>query len=122
MDSVVIKGLRFHAKHGCHKEERLTGGYFEADLEVFVDNSKAAQTDQICDAVDYVQVMEIAESIFEAPQNLIEGIAQSLGQKILTHFKSAHRVSVEIKKLAPPVRFQLEYVSVKTSVERTENN
>ena len=70
MDSVVIKGLRFHAKHGCHKEERLTGGYFEADLEVFVDNSKAAQTDQICDAVDYVQVMEIAESIFEAPQNL----------------------------------------------------
>lgn len=122
MDSVVIKGLRLHAKHGCHKEERLTGGYFEVDLVIYVDNSQAAKTDQISDAIDYVTVMEIVERVFETPQNLIERIAVYLGEEILNAFKSVTSVDVEVKKLAPPVRFQLEYVSAKTSVERTENN
>lgn len=122
MDSVIIRGLRLHAKHGCHKEERFTGGYFEADLEIFTDNTNAAKTDQIGDAIDYVTVMEIAQRVFEKPQNLIERVAVLLGQDILNAFKSATRVDVEIKKLAPPVRYQLEYVSVKTSIERTENN
>ncbi len=122
MDRVIVKGLRFHAKHGCHAEERLTGGVFLADIEIHVDNSLAAKTDDIQQAVDYVRVMEIAERVFATPQNLIETVAETLGKEILNHFISATQVDIEIKKLAPPVRFQIDYVAVKTSIERTENN
>jgi len=122
MDKVTIKGLSFHAKHGCHKEERLTGGNFEADIDIYVDNSTASKTDKIEDAVDYVRVMEIAERVFSQPKNLIESVASTLCEELLKSFSAASRIDIQIKKLAPPVRHQLEYVAVSTSIERKQNN
>lgn len=122
MDKVIVNGLRFHAKHGCHPEERNTGGVFEVDIIVDTDFTPAIEKDQIALAIDYVTLMTIAKTEMEQPRNLIETVAEAIGSAILSHYQIAKRCEITLKKLHPPVSFDLSYVAVKTIVDRSQNN
>ena len=121
MDKVTVTGLKFHAKHGCHAEERRSGGPFEVDVVVFGDFSEASQKDDIHAAVDYVAIMELASAVMAKPKNLIETVCNDLANKVLDSFPLVQRAEVTIRKMQPPVPYHLEYVSASTSVERTPN-
>ena len=118
MDRVEVVGLSFHAKHGCHPEERKTGGQFEVDVTVYGDFSRSAQTDDLSDAVDYVALMDLCSEIMSTPHNLIESIAAKIAERTLSSFPSVLRVDVKVKKLQPPVSYPLQFVSASTSLER----
>jgi dihydroneopterin aldolase len=122
MDRVEVRGLSFHAKHGCHAEERKTGGPFEVDVLIDCDFSKAAVSDRIEDAIDYVAIMDLAATVMARPQNLIEHVAQTLAKAVLERFDDAQRCTVTIKKLQPPVSHQLQYVAVTRILDRSVNN
>lgn len=122
MDRVEVRGLTFHAKHGCHAEERKTGGPFEVDILIDCDFSKAATSDRIEDAIDYVTVIALAAEIMAIPQNLIEHVANHIAQRILDDYQEAQRCTVTVKKLQPPVSHQLQYVAVTRILDRSANN
>ena len=122
MDKVDVKGLRFKGFHGCHAEERLTGGVFETDVTLSLDNSKAANSDQIGDAVDYVAVMDVVEHVMNVPKNLIETVANEIAKALLNRFPQCEDVVVTVKKLSPPVHHEVEYVSVTHALKRGEIN
>lgn len=121
MDKVIVNGLRFHSKHGCHPEERLTGGAFEVDIVVYTDFSTAAEQDDINLAIDYVALMSLAQSEMDKPRNLIETVADAIGSKILKQFKGAKKCEITLKKLHPPVSFDLSYVGVTRIIDRSQN-
>ena len=122
MDKVRVHGLRFHAKHGCHPEERLVGGVFEVDVTVNAVFDHAASSDNIEDAIDYVRIMTLCESVMRRPRNLIESVAKEIGLEILNAFDGASSVEVTVRKMKPPVAYDLSHVSVSTIVERSRNN
>ena len=121
MDKVEVNGLSFHAKHGCHPEERKTGGQFEVDIVVHCSFTDAAHSDNIDDAIDYVELMDIARLSMEHPRNLIETVAREIAEKILERFQQAEEVRVTLKKLKPPVVYALDFVAVSSTVKRTPN-
>lgn len=121
MDKIEIKGLRFKAFHGCHAEERLTGGVFETDITLYTDNSRPASSDKIEDAIDYVTVMDIVKRIMDTPKNLIETVAAEIAESMLHAFENAEEVEVVLRKMAPPVHHELDYVSVATKRTRGLN-
>lgn len=120
-DKVVVSGLAIHAKHGCHAEERRTGGPFEVDITVEGDFSAAASSDEIDDAIDYVTLMDLAKDEMSKPRNLIETVAKELADRILDQFASVDNVEVTIKKLQPPVEHHIGYVSCTTYRDRAGN-
>ena len=122
MDSVEVKGLRFKGFHGCHAEERKTGGVFETDIVLYTNNTRAADSDQIQDAIDYVEVMDIVDRIMKVPKNLIETVARDIAKAALHAFPQCVKVDVRLKKLSPPVHHELDHVAVFTSLERGANN
>ncbi|MEQ9187215.1 MAG: dihydroneopterin aldolase [Cryomorphaceae bacterium] len=121
MNKVEVKSLRIHAKHGCHKEERMTGGLFEVDICVYGDFFFAAKTDDIKDAVDYVGLMEVASEVMSIPKNLIETVAETIAQEVMRRFSSVLKVDVTIRKMKPPVKHDVDFVSCFTSLERAQN-
>ncbi|NQV51537.1 MAG: dihydroneopterin aldolase [Flavobacteriales bacterium] len=110
-----------HAKHGCHAEERRTGGPFSVDVCVYGDFSPATLSDDIQDAVDYVGLMDLVTEIMAIPKNLIETVAADLAGAILERFQTVRKVDITIRKMKPPVKHDVDFVSCRTSLERAQN-
>lgn len=116
MGLVRVKGLKFHAFHGCHASERKVGGTFEVDIDVTANVKHSAYTDNLEDTIDYVVLMDIASAEMKIRRDLIETVAQDIAESIKKRYQSAEAVEVTIKKHCAPVMYDLDYVAVKAVV------
>ncbi|MCO4806819.1 MAG: dihydroneopterin aldolase [Flavobacteriales bacterium] len=117
MARIQVMGLSFHAFHGCHPHEQRTGGVFEVDMIVDGDFSAAQNSDDVDDAVDYVRLMEIAQEQMNVRCNLIEKVAQNIANAVSSEYVKTNRVEIIVRKMAPPLSFQLQHVSVNYVIE-----
>jgi 7,8-dihydroneopterin aldolase/epimerase/oxygenase len=111
MDEVSVKGLKLFGFHGCHPEEVKTGGRFEIDIHVESDMAKAIAGDNVEHAIDYVILMTIAKKQMQIRCNLIETVAANIAQEIKAVYSNSVRISVTVKKMSPPVSFEVDHVS-----------
>lgn len=116
MDKIEVKGMRFHAYHGCHPGERQVGGLFEVDVELAVDLAGFKRTDEITSTIDYVAVMHVVRDEMDQPKNLIEAVAASIGHRLRERFSQAREARVTVRKLSPPVGYEVDYVSTTIKV------
>ena len=56
MDRILLNGLTFFGKHGCHAAENELGQKFVVDIELECDLSAAGATDALEDTIDYVNI------------------------------------------------------------------
>ena len=113
MDHIQIKELEVFANHGVLKQENELGQKFVVSVDLTVDTSKAAESDDIEDAVNYVEVAELIHS--ETKRNtfqLIEHLAGHLAEQILLTFPLVRSLSLRIDKPWAPIRLPLKTVSV----------
>ncbi|MFN4233433.1 MAG: dihydroneopterin aldolase [Bacteroidia bacterium] len=112
MDEIQLKNFRIYAYHGCHKEERLIGGWFTVSVSVFFNMDEAVKSDRLEKAVDYVLLKKLVEQEMAIPSNLIEHVAGRIATQIKNQFNYAI-VEVEICKERPPFGGLGASVSVK---------
>ncbi len=112
----MISGLRELGVHGVLPEEQVRPQPFEVDLELRVDLSAAGESDDLQDTVDYSAVCEAVSRVVSSEQyRLLERLAARIAE-VCCSDPRVQGVSVEVRKLRPPVRAQLDYVGVR--VER----
>lgn len=111
MDKIEVKGMRFHAFHGCHEGERKVGGRFEVDVCLSLNLDGFVREDEIGSTLDYVRVMETVEAEMRVPRKLIETVAASIARVLKSEFKQVDEVSVTVRKYNAPVRYELDHVS-----------
>ena len=63
MDRIVLKNMAFYGYHGNLASEQEQGQRFFVDVEIITDLTKAGQSDQLEDSINYVEVYEIVESV-----------------------------------------------------------
>ena len=107
-----LKGMRFHAFHGCLPQERVNGGEYVVDFSVRMDVGRAAQSDELGDALDYSKVYAIVREQMEIPSNLIESVAGRIAASIRAAFPELPPFTVKLTKLAPPVGGVCEGASI----------
>jgi dihydroneopterin aldolase len=118
-DRIELRGLRLLGHHGALAGEQDHAQPFEVDLDVEADVATAASTDQLSDAVDYGALVEAAAAVVtERRFALLESLAQSIADAVLAH-DGVTAVAVTIRKLRPPVPFDLSSAGVR--VERRSN-
>lgn len=61
VDRVLLNGLEFFGRHGCHEAERQLGQKFLIDIEVECDLSAACESDDLNDSLDYVSLYNAAK-------------------------------------------------------------
>ncbi len=112
MDRIYLKGMRFYAFHGVGEQERKVGNTFLVDLIVEGDFSKACQSDQLTDTINYAALYDTVSKVMQAPCNLLEYVAENICQAIKKDFPQLSRVEITLTKQNPPLVGQMESASV----------
>ncbi|MCK6616696.1 MAG: dihydroneopterin aldolase [Cyclobacteriaceae bacterium] len=115
---IALEGLEFHAFHGVYPHERESGNWFEVDISVETDLAKAAQTDDLSQAVNYETLFRIVKDEMEKPSHLLESIAGKIIDTIFQQLPSVTEVSLKISKVNPPIGGKCKRASVEVSKSR----
>ena len=65
MDRILLNGLVFFGKHGCHAAEQELGQKFLVDIELECDLRAAGESDSLEDTLDYVAIYNHAREVME---------------------------------------------------------
>lgn len=106
---ININKLRIHACHGVLPMERVVGQDFEVSVRLDVDYDGR---DELESTVNYAEVCALVTREMQQPSALIEHAATRLCRAIREAFPMVKSGELTLAKLAPPMPFALESVSV----------
>ncbi len=112
-DLIRLEGLRVMAIVGVLASEREREQPLEVDLEVQVDLSAAALSDDLADTVNYAEITDAAVATMRSSGALLlERMAAQVIDAILALDERIEAVGVNLRKLSPPVPHDLATSSV----------
>lgn len=104
---VELENMEFFSHHGCFDEERRIGNRFIVNLSVEYDMSKASQSDNLADALNYQELYNVIKEEMNTPSRLLEHVAARVCKQLKVKFPEISGGSVSIAKLNPPLGGQV---------------
>ena len=102
-DILLVENIRFYGHHGVTPAEQDVGAWFSVDVELALDLTPAALSDDLGAAVDYGLVARRVVAVAtEKRVRLLERIAGLLCEALLREFP-AREVTVRVRKLTAPI-------------------
>ncbi|PSJ16300.1 dihydroneopterin aldolase [Nitrosomonas supralitoralis] len=99
MDIIFLHDFKAKTLIGIYPWERIVPQTIQIDLEIAFPTSRACQSDNIKDALDYALVIERINNILSNKHfSLLEALAEHIAQTILQEFQSPW-VKVSVAKL-----------------------
>jgi FolB domain-containing protein len=118
MDKVIVKDLLVRGILGINPEERVKKQDILVNLIMYADVNRAAETDDIADAVNYKSISKrVIQHIEDGSDFLVEKLVTDLARIIITEF-GVVRVMVRVEKPGA-LRFA---ESVGIEIERTRED
>ncbi len=107
-DLIELRGLRVVGTCGALPEERERPQPLELDLDVEVDLSKAGASDDLAHTVDYGRLCDaVIQVVAEGRPRLLEHLASVVADAVLATDGRIGAVVVSLRKLRPPVPYDL---------------
>ena len=99
MDIIFLHDFKAKTLIGVYPWERIVPQTIQLDLEIALPSSRACQTDNIDDALDYALIVEKINDILTNQHfSLLEALAEHIAQTILNDFH-APWIKVSVAKL-----------------------
>lgn len=109
---IEINGIKLYAYHGCLEEEGRIGGHYTVDVSMRTDFSQAAQTDELSQTIDYVQVNRIVAEEMAIRSKLIEHVGQRIVTRMKNEVERLEAVRVKVVKICPPINGDVQNVAI----------
>ncbi|QSJ15161.1 dihydroneopterin aldolase [Nostoc sp. UHCC 0702] len=104
MDCIHLTGIRCYGYTGYLHEEQVLGQWFEVDVKLWLDISKAAKTDAIEDTLDYRSVISLIQNLVKTSKfALLERLVGAIADAILTECDRVTQVQLTLSKPAAPI-------------------
>lgn len=100
---IFLKDLRFHACHGVMPQERQVGGEFLVSLRMGYDLSKAMQTDEVGDTLNYAEVYALVKKEMEQSSALLERVAGRIARTLFDYDQNILSIDLWLTKVNPPM-------------------
>ena len=118
VDRILLSGLEFFGRHGCHDAERELGQRFLVDIEIECDLQAAGETDDPAESVDYVVLYNNAKEIVEGESvSLLETLAHRIALSALQD-ERVQSAWVRVRKPHIALPGRLDYVGVEVTRAR----
>jgi len=118
VDKILLCGLQFFGKHGCHPAENELGQIFIVDIEIEADLQAAADSDDLNQTLDYVEIYAFAQAVIEGPRAaLLEHLAGKIGDFALG-YEMVSAARVKIKKPHVAVGGVVDFLGVEIERRR----
>lgn len=112
MGIVRLQRMTFYAFHGVSQAEQETGRRYEVDCELEFDFSKAGESDNLKDTINYTRVYDTIERVLTSGNTkLLETLGTRIVRQILDSFP-VDRVKVRVRKMIPPIPGSLDFIEV----------
>ncbi len=99
MDIIFLRELKVETLIGVYEWEKRVPQTLQIDLEIALPDSRACETDDINDALNYADIVRHIQSALASHHfNLLEALAEHIAQIIIKDFK-APWVKVSVAKL-----------------------
>lgn len=103
-DRILLEGMEFHGFHGVNESEKRQGQRFTVDVEMTADLSRASETDDLEDTVNYSRVFGLVKEIVEGQsRDLIETVAGEIAGRVLEDF-AVEEIRVRVSKPDVPLK------------------
>ncbi|MBD3724814.1 MAG: dihydroneopterin aldolase [Flavobacterium sp.] len=112
MGTIKLNNIRTFSYHGCLIEEGKIGSDYRIDLEIKTDLRKSAETDDLHDTVDYVDLNKIVTEEMAIRAHLLEHVAHRIITRIFAELPQVARIKVAVSKLNPPIGGDVESVTI----------
>ena len=112
VDKIVLEDIKVYAFHGCMEEETKIGSDYIVNLSVKTDLGMPAESDQLEDAVDYVNLLKIVNEEMEINSKLLENVADRIVSRILQTINAVKEVEVKVAKQNPPINGNISAVNI----------
>ena len=112
-DTIFIKGVVVHARHGVMEHETAVGQRFVIDLDLLTDLQESSRTDRLADTVSYSNVVATATAAFkDTNYKLLERAAGAVADAVLAAFPRVDAVKVTVHKPHAPIAAIFDDVGV----------
>ncbi|MEK5495615.1 dihydroneopterin aldolase [Bacillus sp. FSL M8-0077] len=119
MDKVYVNGMEFYGYHGVFAEENKLGQRFRVDLTASLDLSKAGQTDDLNETINYAELYNVCKNIVEGnPVNLVETLTERIANQVLKDFPTVQECTVKVIKPDPPIPGHYQSVAIEMTRSR----
>jgi len=106
--------------HGVLDGERRAPQPFELDLDLYLDTTRAARTDELAHTADYGAAVDAAVAVLLGPPRaLLESLAAAVGHAVLADHR-LDAVTVVVRKLRPPLAHAVSSTAVRVTLQRAE--
>jgi 7,8-dihydroneopterin aldolase/epimerase/oxygenase len=112
MGIIRIEDMEFYAFHGHFREEQIIGNKFTVTLTIETDLSKAGNSDNLQDTVNYQEVYAVVKKEMEEKSHLLEHIATRILNSLFSGFSGITKATVKVSKLNPVMGGHIGSVSV----------
>lgn len=103
-DRISLRDLRVVAVVGVLPQERTNPQPLSIDVDIYTDLTSAGLSDSLDDSVDYGSVCSrIVEVVTDGAPLLLERLAHLIAEDLLGAFAMIEAVTIEVRKLRPPV-------------------
>lgn len=122
MDRMLVKRMVFFGYHGVYPEENKLGQKYYVDLDLGLDLSRAAKSDDVADTVNYAEIHALVKQIVEGPPvKLIETLTENIASAVLGTYTSIIKATVSVTKPNPPFDITFDGVTVEFRRQRGTN-
>ena len=119
MEKVTLRNMVFYAHHGAHPQEQELGQRFYLDVEFSGDFSSAMKSDELRDAVSYVDVYAAVKRVVEGRKyRLLEALAAAIADRLLDELATVAEVVVRVRKPGAAVPGPLDWVEFEMTRRR----
>jgi 7,8-dihydroneopterin aldolase/epimerase/oxygenase len=102
--TIHLEKVRFHAYHGVHRAEALTGNEFELSLEVAF-HEQTLIIDDLSSTINYSDLFELVKQRMLRPTALLETIAGDIINEIHAAYPFVMRIKISIFKLQAAIPY-----------------
>ena len=112
MGKIIINNIKLYANHGCLAEEGIIGSMYKVDVIAHASFKKAAETDDLIYAVDYVHLNKIVKEEMAIRSSLLENVGKRILDKMLNEIPMIKKATIKIAKINPPINGNVSDVSI----------
>ena len=100
---IYVRHLRLYVYHGVLPQEQRVGGEYDVDLRVHYVITRAMESDDVADTINYAELCQIVKREMAVPSKLLEHVAGRIGRAVFEAFPEATALELSLTKINPPM-------------------
>jgi dihydroneopterin aldolase len=116
LSKITVSGIEVRAKHGVNPDEKIYPQRFVCDVEIVLDVTMSAKSDDVNNTVNYADVVNVVQKVLNGEsKNLLETLASDILDAVKKLDANIERAKVTLHKPDAPI--PAKFADVKIEVQ-----